>query len=177
VLLGTNSSFLTVPVADGRMYCYCDGPALDPPQPLRELLAGYAEPVPTLLDALDRAGDRRGRCHAGPIEEVVLDSWTHGHVVLIGDAAHATSPNMAEGAAMALEDALVLAESLDAAGSIPEALKAYERRRRPRTDWVLRQTHRRDRLRTLSPALRNLILRQLGRHILHANYRPLREQA
>ena len=78
---------------------------------------------------------------------------------------------------MALEDALVLAESLDAAGSIPEALTAFERRRRPRTDWVLRQTHRRDRLRTLSPALRNLILRRLGRHIVHANYRPLREQA
>jgi FAD binding domain-containing protein len=36
------------------------------------------------------------------IEEVALDSWTRGRVVLVGDAAHATSPNMAEGAAMAL---------------------------------------------------------------------------
>jgi 2-polyprenyl-6-methoxyphenol hydroxylase-like FAD-dependent oxidoreductase len=97
-------------------------------------------------------------------------------VLLIGDAAHATSPNMAQGAAMALEDALVLAESLNAADSIPEALAAHERRRRPRTDWVLRQTHRRDRTRTLSPVLRNLVLKRLGRRIFDANYRPLRER-
>jgi 2-polyprenyl-6-methoxyphenol hydroxylase-like FAD-dependent oxidoreductase len=78
---------------------------------------------------------------------------------------------------MALEDALVLAESLTVAGSIPEALAAYERRRSPRTDWVLRQTHRRDRTRTLSPALRNPVLNRFGRPIFHANYRPLREHA
>ena len=107
----------------------------------------------------------------------MLDSWTHGPMLLIGDAAHATSPNMAQGAAMALEDALVLAESLDAADSIPQALAAHERRRRPRTAWVLRQTRRRDRTRTLSPALRNLVLKRFGRHIFHANYRPLREPA
>jgi len=174
VLLGQNSSFLTIPIGDGRMYCYCDGPLGQPPQ-LRDLLAGYAEPVPTLLDALDEAHNGNGAGHAGAIEEVVLDSWSHGPVLLIGDAAHATSPNMAQGAAMALEDALVLAESLNAAGSIAEALAAHERRRRPRTDWVLRQTHRRDRTRTLSPALRNLVLKRLGRRIFHSNYRPLRE--
>jgi 2-polyprenyl-6-methoxyphenol hydroxylase-like FAD-dependent oxidoreductase len=95
----------------------------------------------------------------------------------VGDAAHATSPNMAQGAAMALEDALVLAERLDAAGSILDALAEYERRRRPRTDWVLRQTHRRDRMRTLVPAVRNLVLKGFGRRIFHANHRPLREPA
>jgi FAD-dependent urate hydroxylase len=98
-------------------------------------------------------------------------------VLLIGDAAHATSPNMAQGAAMALEDALVLAECLTAARSIAEAAAAYERRRRPRTDWVLRQTHRRDRTRTLPPAIRNVVLKRFGRRIFDANYRPLREQA
>ena len=175
VLLGQNSSFLTIPIGDGRIYCYCDGP---PSQPrLRDLLAEYAEPVPTLLDALDESGNGTGTGQAGPIEEVVLDCWTHGPVLLIGDAAHATSPNMAQGAAMALEDALVLAESLNAADSIPEALAAHERRRRPRTDWVLRQTHRRDRTRTLPPVLRNLVLKRFGRRIFHANYRPLREPA
>jgi FAD-dependent urate hydroxylase len=98
-------------------------------------------------------------------------------VLLVGDAAHATSPNMAQGAAMALEDALVLAERLAAAGSILDALAEYERRRRPRTDWVLRQTHRRDRMRTLVPAVRNLVLKGFGRRIFHANHRPLREPA
>ena len=77
--------------------------------------------MPTLLDALDEAGNGNGTGHAGAVEEVVLDSWSHGAVLLIGDAAHATSPNMAQGAAMALEDAIVLAESLTAADSIPDA--------------------------------------------------------
>ena len=176
VLLGRNSSFLTIPIGDGQIYCYCDGPLGQPPPP-RDLLAEYAEPVPALLDALDEAQNGNGNEQAAVIEEVVLDSWTHGPVLLIGDAAHATSPNMAQGAAMALEDALVLAESLNMADSIPGALAAHERRRRPRTDEILRQTHRRDRTRTLSPALRNLVLKRFGRCIFDANYRPLCERA
>jgi 2-polyprenyl-6-methoxyphenol hydroxylase-like FAD-dependent oxidoreductase len=177
VLLGPGSSFLTIPIGEGRLYCYSDGPLGNPPPPLRDQLAGYAEPVPTLLDALDALDDGDRTEHAGAVEEVVLDTWSHGAVLLIGDAAHATSPNMAQGAAMALEDAIVLAECLAAAGGIPMALAAYERRRRPRTDWVLRQTHRRDRTRTLVPAVRNLVLKGFGRRIFRANYRRLREQA
>ncbi len=176
VLLGHNSSFLTIPIGDGRTYCFCDGLLRDPPVPLRDLLVGYAEPVPTLLDALDEAENGNDTRHEGPVEEVVLDSWSHGGaVLLIGDAAHGTSPNMAQGAAMALEDAIVLAESLTSSASLPDALSAFERRRRPRTNWVLRQTHRRDRTRTLAPALRNLVLKRFGQRIFHANYRPLRE--
>jgi 2-polyprenyl-6-methoxyphenol hydroxylase-like FAD-dependent oxidoreductase len=133
--------------------------------------------VPTLLDALDQATNRNGTVHAGEVEEVVLDSWSHGAVLLVGDAAHATSPNMAQGAAMAVEDAIVLAESLAAATSIPDGITTHERRRRPRTDWVLRQTHHRDRTRTLHPAARNLLLKRFGPRIFRANYRPLREEA
>jgi 2-polyprenyl-6-methoxyphenol hydroxylase-like FAD-dependent oxidoreductase len=177
VLLGRNSSFLTIPIGHGRQYCYCDGPLTTPPPPLRELLAGYAEPVPSLLEALDTTSDGSATRHAGPIEEVVLKSWSHKAVLLIGDAAHATSPNMAQGAAMALEDAIVLGECLAATASIPNGIAAYERRRRPRTEWVLRQTHRRDRTRTLLPAARNLLLKRLGQRIFHANYRPLRDPA
>ncbi len=74
---------------------------------------------------------------------------------------------------MALEDGLVLAECLGSGGDLPSALDAFQARRRPRTQWVLAQTHRRDRTRNLPPALRNLVLRRFGRHIFHANYRPL----
>jgi 2-polyprenyl-6-methoxyphenol hydroxylase-like FAD-dependent oxidoreductase len=174
-MLGPGSSFLTIPIDDKRLYCYCDGPVVDPQPPLRQLLAPFAEPVPSLLDALDEPGNPHGSVQAGPVEEVVLDSWSSGRVLLIGDAAHATSPNMAQGAAMALEDAIVLAECLATADSIAEALVAYERRRRPRTDWVLRQTHRRDRTRGLPTAVRNVVLTRFGRRIFDANYRPLRE--
>jgi FAD-dependent urate hydroxylase len=172
VLLGPGVAFLTVPIGAGRVYCYCDGPATDPPPPLEQLFAGFAEPVPTLLDTL-AAGNG---LHAGPIEEVVVPgSWSRGPVLLVGDAAHATSPNMAEGAAMAMEDAVVLAEELGSASNIPDALRAYEVRRRRRTDWVLSQTHRRDRIRTLPARLRDLMLRRFGRKMFHAAYQPLRE--
>jgi 2-polyprenyl-6-methoxyphenol hydroxylase-like FAD-dependent oxidoreductase len=173
--LGPGTVFLTIPIGDGRLYCYCDGPAADSPPPLRELLDGYAEPVPSLLDALEATGDRAG-LHSGPVEEVTLPSWSRGRVVLIGDAAHATSPNMAEGGAMALEDAIALADSLRDAATTTDALRRYEIRRRPRTDWVLTHTHIRDRTRTLPPALRNLVLRLAGQRMFRSHYRLLRDE-
>ena len=66
--------------------------------------------------------------------------WNPGRVVLIGDAAHATSPNMAEGASMALEDALVLVQMLAVYGSPDKALSAFSERRRPRIRWVQQTT-------------------------------------
>ena len=71
----------------------------------------------------------------------------NGRVVLVGDAAHATSPNMAQGAAMAFEDAAVLAECLADQASVKRALGTYVTRRLPRIRWVREQSHRRDRIR------------------------------
>jgi 2-polyprenyl-6-methoxyphenol hydroxylase-like FAD-dependent oxidoreductase len=129
--------------------------------------------VPGLFDSVSD----RALLHRSTIEEVSLDAWTHGQVVLVGDAAHATSPNMAEGAAMALEDALVLADCLRRSEAIPAALAAFEARRRPRTDWVRAQTHRRDRTRYLPTLARNIVLRIAGRKIFRSNYGPLRDGA
>ena len=175
VLLGRHVTFLAVPIGRDKVYCYCDAPTEPIPQGddvkrrLAELLTGFAAPVPAILDTLDPDS----ALHIAPIEEVTLDGWSQGSVLLIGDAAHATSPNMAEGAAMALEDGLVLAEFVASGGDIAQTLTRFQARRRPRTQWVLAQTHRRDRTRNLPPALRNLVLRRWGRNIFHANYRPL----
>jgi 2-polyprenyl-6-methoxyphenol hydroxylase-like FAD-dependent oxidoreductase len=175
VMLGQRTAFLTLPIGNGRAYCYCDvlstsGQGGDG-DPVR-LFSGFAQPVPSLLSSLaDRA-----LVHRSMIEEVTLDAWTRGRVVLIGDAAHATSPNMAQGAAMALEDALVLAESLRRLDTIPAALTAFEARRRPRTEWVRAQTHRRDRTRYLPAVVRNTVLRAFGRSIFRSNYRPLLDE-
>jgi FAD-dependent urate hydroxylase len=176
LLLGPNVAFLAVPLGRGQVYCYCDAPERTPrshgddvKDTLVELLTGFAEPVPAILDTLgpDHA------VHVAPIEEVTLAGWSQGSVLLVGDAAHATSPNMAEGAAMALEDGLVLAECLASQGDVAQAAASFQARRRPRTQWVHAQTHRRDRTRNLPATLRNLVLRRWGRNILHANYRPL----
>ena len=133
-----------------------------------ELFVDFADPVPRLLQ---HAGD----AYFAPIEEVVPPAWAARRVVLIGDAAHASSPNMAQGAAMALEDALVLADVLATSQDIEEALTEYQRRRTARIAWVQDQTHRRDRTRNLPPTIRNITLRLAGERIFHSNYRPLRE--
>ena len=180
VFLGREATFLAVPIGRGRVYCYCDAPASAGARPtgdsvttqLAALLADFADPVPAILDSLGP----QTAVHIGPIEEVALDAWRRGSVLLIGDAAHATSPNMAEGAAMALEDGLVLSECLGSERAIPQALASFEARRSPRTRWVQAQTHRRDRTRGLPPVLRNVVLRRWGRQIFHHQYRPLLQQ-
>ena len=177
VMLGRDVTFLAMPIGRGHAYCYCEAPAARSPElqdgdairRLAELLSGFAAPVPAILEALGPDSP----VHVAPIGEVSLDRWSYGSVLLIGDAAHATPPNMAEGAAMALEDGLVLAEYVAAERGIGPAMTNFETRRRPRIRWVVAQTHRRDRTRNLSPTLRNLVLRRWGRRIFHANYHPL----
>ena len=164
-LLGREATFLAVPIGRGRVYCYCDAPtsvrARSEHEPVTEylakLLADFTGPVPAILHALDPGM----KVHEGPIQEVVLNGWSRGPVVLIGDAAHATSPNMAEGAAMALEDGLVLADCLASEQPILRTLTMFEARREPRCRWVRAQTHRRDRTRGLPAVVRNLVLRPI----------------
>jgi FAD-dependent urate hydroxylase len=175
-LLGRAVTFLAVPIGGDRVYCYCDASTRartrgDVAQHLSALLAHFSGPVPAILNSLGP----ESAVQEGPLEEVVLNGWTRGPVVLLGDAAHATSPNMAEGAAMALEDGLVLAECLATEAPVSRALMAFEARRFPRTRWVRNQTHRRDRTRALPSVLRDPVLRRWGRQIFYHNYGPLRE--
>jgi FAD-dependent urate hydroxylase len=177
VLLGRGASFLTIPIGGGRVYCYADvttdpatnPPAGDPLAGLGERFGGFAAPVPELLDQLPDPT----RVHVAPIEQVAAERWGRGAVVLVGDAAHGMSPNMAQGAALAFEDALVLAERLAQAASVAEALAGFVARRHPRASWVRAQTHRRDKTRDLPPLLRDQVLRVFGRRIFRSNYQPL----
>lgn len=72
-----------------------------------------------------------------------LPQWRSGRAVLLGDACHAMPPFMAQGAAMAIEDAVVLARALNAAGKfgVNDVLSAYERIRKPRADDVQQQSY------------------------------------
>jgi 2-polyprenyl-6-methoxyphenol hydroxylase-like FAD-dependent oxidoreductase len=71
-----------------------------------------------------------------PADQVWVEVPVRGRVVLVGDAWHATTPNMAQGGSMAAEDALVLAQELAAGPGIDEALARYAVRRLPRTRHV-----------------------------------------
>ncbi len=170
-LLGHRAGFLVMPMGAGRLYCYADEagsvPPADPRARLRELFGSYGDPVPAVLEAVERV-------QVAVTGEVELGRWARERVVLIGDAAHATGPTLAQGAAMAIEDAVVLAEVLrDAAGAVSEALARYESRRRPRIKWVLDRTRDRDRTRDVPPALRDPLLRGRGSRIFSEHYRLL----
>jgi 2-polyprenyl-6-methoxyphenol hydroxylase-like FAD-dependent oxidoreductase len=73
-----------------------------------------------------------------PLEWILLPApWHAGRIVLIGDAAHATTPHMASGAGMAVEDGLVLAEELAARDDVDQALTAFTARRFERARMVV----------------------------------------
>ena len=178
-MLGRGKTFLAMPVGANRLYCYADLAALAAEDPadrtlvrLLEFFEDFAGPVPGILSQLTSVDS----IHFSPIEEIVVDNCVQGRVVIIGDAAHATSPNMAEGASMALEDALVLAQMLATHGSAAEALSAFGERRSARIRWVRQRTRRRDRIRTLPAPIRNLALRLAGTALYRRDYQPLLDE-
>ncbi|MEV7552334.1 NAD(P)/FAD-dependent oxidoreductase [Amycolatopsis sp. NPDC089917] len=71
-----------------------------------------------------------------------VPAWRTDRMVIIGDAAHATSPAAGQGAAMAIEDAVTLARCLRDVSSIPKALAAYEGLRRERVEAVVERGKR-----------------------------------
>jgi 2-polyprenyl-6-methoxyphenol hydroxylase-like FAD-dependent oxidoreductase len=76
-----------------------------------------------------------------PFSALLLpEPWTAGRVVLLGDAVHSTTPHLASGAGIAVEDALVLAEELARETDVETALKAYSRRRFPRSREVVERS-------------------------------------
>ncbi|BEL09677.1 FAD-dependent urate hydroxylase HpxO [Actinoplanes sichuanensis] len=172
-LLGRRSAFVAMPMGGRRLYCYADETAPDTPNPedpaerLRELFGSWGGPVSAILDKIEKVQVAR-------TDEVVLPSWSKGPVVLVGDAAHATAPTLAQGAAMSFEDGWVLGQELRSAdGDIPAALRAYEDRRRPRCSEVRERTRERDRARDVPPSLRDPMLRRRGARIFTDHYRAL----
>jgi salicylate hydroxylase len=122
--------------------------------------AGWLPLVQKLLAVPDR-WLKWALCDRAP-----LWRWSKGPVTLLGDAAHPMLPFLAQGAAMAIEDAFVLAEALGQTPDRPDkALRVYEKQRRRRTARVQRVARRNGRvyhLKGLAGYLRNRALRVRG---------------
>jgi 2-polyprenyl-6-methoxyphenol hydroxylase-like FAD-dependent oxidoreductase len=108
---------------------------------LRDLLAPFAAPlVQRLRDQLEGEG---ARIVYRPLESLLMPlPWHRGRVLLIGDAVHATTPHLASGACIGIEDAIVAAEELKAHGDIASALNAFEARRWERCRMVVENSGR-----------------------------------
>jgi 2-polyprenyl-6-methoxyphenol hydroxylase-like FAD-dependent oxidoreductase len=113
-------------------------------------------------------GPAAGLITAGTLELVAdnthdlpsVPTWHKGPMVIVGDAAHAPSPTSGQGASMAAEDGVVLAQCLRDRPGIPQALAAYERRRRSRVERIVAQGARAGSAKTPGPVGR--VLRDLA---------------
>lgn len=107
---------------------------------LSALLAEFS--VQVLRDVRDRLGPD-SRIVYRPLEALLApEPWFSGRVVLIGDAVHATTPHLAAGAGLGIEDAIVLAEALGGETSVDAALAAFQRRRFERCRLVVQNSLR-----------------------------------
>ncbi|WP_043842949.1 FAD-dependent monooxygenase [Amycolatopsis taiwanensis] len=176
---GSGEIFGIVPLGDGRIYVFAgastpegqrstDGELAE----LHRRFDSWHDPIPALLDAAEPEAVLRHDIYHLPD----LKSFVRQRVALLGDAAHAMTPNLGQGANQALEDAVTLAEVVDHAE--PDlALASYDRLRRPRTQSLARQSRRMGSLAHLaSPAaalVRNTVMRLAPARVALARLDPV----
>ena len=105
---------------------------------IKECFKEFGGVVPDMLDQLNDPNE----IYYDTYNDMQIDGWSKGRVVLVGDSAHAILPNAGAGVSMAMESAAVIAEELCRADSkyIEHALKQYETRRKPRVKKVQNQS-------------------------------------
>lgn len=138
---GRGRRFGIVPLGDGQVYWYATQ-TLPEGEGTGESLAqvasryqGWHAPIPHLLAATPPETLLRNPVHS---LTTPLPAFVKGRVALLGDAAHAVTPDLGQGAGQALEDAVTLVAALDAESEVDAALAAYDRQRRPRTQKLVR---------------------------------------
>ena len=174
--LGDGCVFGLVPMGAGRTYgfAYVVQPRFHDPlegrlSRLRKRFASFGARVQEYLASLER--DDQVICNA--MEWMDLENWHAGRVVLVGDAAHASSPMMGQGGCMAMEDACVLACELRAAVTVEDALASYVSRRTPRVKWVQQQSMALAEILTGPSEARNAVLSERGTAVMEARFGPL----
>ncbi|QXT38249.1 FAD-dependent oxidoreductase [Gymnodinialimonas ceratoperidinii] len=141
MMMGPAKRFGIMPISDDRLYTF--GTMAEPagsyyapadwPQLMRARFAEFEGPAAPFLAELNAESEVLYTA----VEEVALPlHWHRGRVQLIGDAAHASTPFMGQGGAMAMEDAVVLAEALAAVPDLEAALTAFGQARFPVCEFV-----------------------------------------
>jgi 2-polyprenyl-6-methoxyphenol hydroxylase-like FAD-dependent oxidoreductase len=130
-----------VPLADDLMYMFLtshepSNPWMDQAslaEEMRKRLSGFAGLIGELREQITDSSQVVYK----PLEVVFVDEpWYQGRVLLIGDAAHATTPHLGQGAGMAIEDAIVLSEELTFGGDVEVQLQRFMSRRFERCKFI-----------------------------------------
>lgn len=124
--------------ASTYVYLVASSPPGTPSQPTdpRTLAERFRPLHPTIAGRIEAASPEA--VHHHDLEQLSGICFGQGRILLLGDAAHALTPNMGQGAGMAIEDAWVLGEALSA----PDPLQVYASARRRRVERVWRTSHR-----------------------------------
>ncbi len=143
---GQGLRFGLVPLANNRLYCFtCANmpEGMEDPEDARverfrarfESFAGFA---PAAMEQVTEPG----QLIHNDLADLPKHPWFKGRVLLIGDASHAMTPNMGQGAAMAIEDAGVLCEMLSTGESWSDVVPEFAVRRESRVRFIVKQSRR-----------------------------------
>lgn len=164
---GAGKRFGIVPLNNGRVYWFAtvNAPANDSTmngytsEDVRKLFAGFHFPVQEIISGT--ASENIIKNDISDVEPV--NRYAFGKIVLLGDAAHPTTPNLGQGACMAIEDAVVLSNCLAEAADPEVAFVRFQERRLPRTTQIVNSSHQLGRIGQISnpvlASLRNLAIR------------------
>jgi 2-polyprenyl-6-methoxyphenol hydroxylase-like FAD-dependent oxidoreductase len=143
---GKSGRFGMTPLTHNRIYWYaCINATPDNPiyrnYKVRDLIRhfqSYHDPIPAILA---HTGDSE-LIWSDIVDIAPLKHLAYDNILLIGDAGHATTPNMGQGACQALEDVAVLLDELQLEKSVKEAFSSFERRRLLRTKYIIDTSRR-----------------------------------
>lgn len=141
---GANGRFGIVPIGNDQVYWFAtkNAPAASP----QMKAFSNAELLDNFRNYHDPIGEVIRRTPAEQIlwNDIIdlepMQRYAFDNLILIGDTAHATTPNMGQGACQAIEDALVLSQCLQKNAEVKEAFEQFEQRRLKRTHWIVNQS-------------------------------------
>ena len=138
---GASGRFGIVPLADNKIYWFACINAPQNDKAMRQFkvadlqynFRNYHSLIPLILEQ----SKDEDLLWNDIIDVKPVTRYAFERIVLVGDAAHATTPNMGQGACQAIEDAVVLADELSKHGDISKAFKQFEQRRLKRTHYIV----------------------------------------
>ncbi|MBX7059040.1 MAG: FAD-dependent monooxygenase [Leptospirales bacterium] len=164
---GRGRRFGIIPLDSKRIYWFATGnapagredAAAKQKETLLQMFGDWHKPIAELI--ADTPAE--AILHNDIYDFAPMRRWRQGRITLLGDAAHATTPNLGQGACMAIESADALAQSISGNEALSQSFENYEARRRPRTAFITNQSWRLGRMaqmeNAVACAVRNLMVR------------------
>lgn len=170
---GAGQRFGWFPVGAGRVYWFAtnnqaegaSGSPAERKKRVLEIFGNWHSPIPETINATIDEHVLQNDCYDREAET----GWTDKRVLLLGDAAHPTTPNMGQGGCMALEDAVCLAKILQSESNVETAFQKFEKARFPRAKYIIESSRRLGAIGQLQNPLavgcRNLVVRSFPESI------------